>query len=149
MPFSFMTLLLSDSYFAILQGATFLPENHVQSIRSAAFVSGPGLPLFLIPPSLIGISLHPRSVQGLTPARPGRLREQPMAKNFTSVFGCDESLPVQGNCTTYRSRPSPRRESLTAVLLSLQILFLEKPHRDPSKMLLGNSLRHDSSPVSL
>jgi hypothetical protein len=101
-------------------------------------------------PSLIGTPLHPRSVQGLTPARPddfennqwlGILRSFAAAKN---LFLSKEIVP--------RIAPAFKLvgEGLTTALPSLQSLSWRSPtHRDPSKMLLGNLSRHDNFPIAL
>src|SRR6266566_9337220 len=87
-----------------------LVENLMQTARVAAFVYGTDLHLILssVFHSHGGTTLHLREkLFGTEVAR--RHREQPMAGTFTSIYGCEVSLPIREICATYCAIPSRAR----------------------------------------
>src|SRR6266576_1463495 len=77
-----------------------------------SFVSQVCRSIFLVPHSLVGTSLHLRGcILAITLAR--RHRERSVAGTFTSIYDCEEPLPIQGSCATHRARAAGARRAET------------------------------------
>ena len=81
--------------------------NLMRTAGWAAFRSRPSLRLFFSsrPHPHSGTPLGPRGIS-LATSLERRYRKRPMAETVTPVHRCEESLPFEGICTTYRTLPS-------------------------------------------